>query len=285
MRQLSKVFCVAMAMLAMTTANVFGQETEREKTVLPESFVNTQENKIGNSMYLDAFWKKVDSSTDSIRVMQVGDSHIAGRILPNTIGARLKEEFGRVKFTSLCKNGVQINWFLSPERYEKIAEFHPDLLIVSVGTNEAHSNFYPQKYHKLMGRLVHIIDSVCPGTTVMFTTTPGSHLRNYTSRTITTGKGRKATKKTVRTLASITPNAVNDSVTNCQINFCNTDKHAYWDLYNISGGITEACHNWKSSKLMRDDALHFGKEGYELQGNLFSDALIETYKRYKKSKK
>lgn len=284
MKYLVKVFSVALAMMAMTSSIACAQEPVREKTVLPESFVNTRNNEIGNSQYLDAFWKKVDSSTDTIRVMQIGDSHIAGRILPNTIGNRLKEYFGRVKFTSLCKNGVQINWFLSPERYEQIQEFNPDLLIVSVGTNEAHSNFYPEKYQRLMGNLVHIVDSVCPGTTVMFTTTPGSHLRNYASRTVTVGKGRKAKTKTVRSLVSITPNAVNDSVTNCQINFCNIDKHAYWDLYNISGGITEACHNWKSSKLMRDDALHFGKEGYELQGNLFSDALIETYENYKKKK-
>lgn len=272
-----KTIYTILAMLCIMTTAACAQNN-RSKTVLPEEFLNTGTNAIGNPECLAPFWEKILKG-DTVKVMQVGDSHVAGKYLPNTIGERITERFGAVKFDYLCKIGVQINWFLKAEQYDKIGEYKPDLLIVSLGTNEAHGNFYPSRYQNLMAQFVHIVDSMNPGTTIMFTTQPGSHWRDYGYRTV---KGKNGKKTKQRYITNYRANDVNDSVTNCQIDYCTKNGHAYWDMYNLVGGKAEACSNWRKTGLIRGDMVHYTPEGYTLQANLFCDALEEAFDKYRK---
>ena len=46
---------------------------------------------------------------------------------------------------------------------KKIASLHPDLIIVSFGTNEAHSRRYLAQAHKMqIGRLLGMLKAACP---------------------------------------------------------------------------------------------------------------------------
>ena len=60
------------------------------------------------------------------------------------------------------------------------------------------------------------------------------------------------------------------------INYCNENNLVYWDLFNASKGLKGAA-KWKSSKLLQSDLVHFSREGYTLQGNLFVDAFAKAW--------
>ena len=223
------------------------------------------ENVIDNAEFLEPFWQVLDTRKgDSCRVMLIGDSHVAGKYYPEQLEKRLKAQWPQVSFASVSKIGVQLNYFLKEEQYAQIARFQPDLLIISLGTNESHNDpFKPANYIKLMEKFEALMDSLCPKATLLFTTTPGSHYREYT------GKPRK--------IKSARPNDQNKTVSDCQAAYCNVHHHAIWNLYEIAGGVEKACSNWREHKLMRDDYVHFYPEGYKLHANLLADALIKAY--------
>ena len=54
---------------------------------------------------------------------------------------------------------------------------------------------------------------------------------------------------------------------------------AYWDLYGAGGGKHAADH-WRVNHLMQRDGVHFTVKGYELQGNLFYEALMKGFDEY-----
>ena len=54
---------------------------------------------------------------------------------------------------------------------------------------------------------------------------------------------------------------------------------AYWDLFQVGGG-KGAAGKWYANRLFNRDRIHFTAEGYELQGMLLYDALMNSYRDY-----
>ena len=275
MKRIIMLFAAVMSVFSCLKA-----QTPQDSTAIrfPESFSHPGINTVDGAESLDAFFKKA-METGKPRVMMIGDSHVFGKILPNTVSARMKEIWPEMEFTSLSKNGVQLVYFLNAVRYNRIKDFHPDLLIVSVGTNESHNSaFNAEKYQRQMQELASIVDSLSPGTTLLFTTTPGSHNRTYGKHRVSRG-GRTRWHSY---MISKTPNTRNKTVSDCQADFCRQHGYAIWNLYEIAGGKEYACKNWVATNLMRGDAVHFSAEGYRLQANMLVDALEKLYNDCKK---
>lgn len=137
---------------------------------------------------------------------------------------------------------------------------HPDLIIVSFGTNEAHSRRYLAQVHKMqIGRLLGMLKAACPEAFFLLTTPPGAYVGRRRARTIN--------PRTV-TAARIIKE------------YAQEHKMAVWDMYNIVGGKTDACRNWTKHHMFRADGIHFTPDGYRLQGNLLHQALIKAYNEY-----
>ena len=47
-----------------------------------------------------------------------------------------------------------------------------------------------------------------------------------------------------------------------------------WDFYGFMGGLGSS-YTWKNANLMRNDLVHFTKEGYHLKGELYIDAFLK----------
>ncbi len=60
--------------------------------------------------------------------------------------------------------------------------------------------------------------------------------------------------------------------------------HASWDLFAIMGGMYGVNRNYRQG-LMSGDKVHYTKSGYEKQGELFSQALLNAYENFKVTKK
>ena len=47
-----------------------------------------------------------------------------------------------------------------------------------------------------------------------------------------------------------------------------------WDFYGFMGGLGSS-DTWRNANLMRNDLVHFTKEGYHLKGELYIDAFLK----------
>ncbi|MDL2213734.1 SGNH/GDSL hydrolase family protein [Bacteroides sp. OttesenSCG-928-E20] len=204
-------------------------------------------------------------TTDTLRILHIGDSHVRGRIFPNTVGQRLTDDFGAIAYTNLGVNGATCLTFTHPARIDAIAEAAPHLIILSFGTNESHNRRYNANahYHQ-MDELVTLIRNRLPGVPMLMSTPPGSY-ESFRQR-----NRRRTYTINPRTVTAV--ETIHAYATNHQL--------AVWDMYTNLGGCKRACLNWQEAGLMRPDHVHYLPEAYVLQGELLYQAIINAYNAY-----
>ncbi len=172
--------------------------------------------------------------------------------------------FHGITFENQSKHGLQYNrcgvvgaTFLQLADQQdftlaQLKEIKPDLIIFSYGSNESYDKFLNiDNYYKRVSLLINRVKNEIPGVNIIFTNTPDTRSRNrYPVNTIPINKKLKF-------IASETSSG-------------------FWDLNMIMGGDNSMKY-WLKNELARKDQLHFTKAGYELQGNLFSSALLDAY--------
>lgn len=239
---------------------------------LPLNFKNTDTNRIIDKANVlkpiieRLHWLKVGASDDTLRIVHIGDSHVRGRIFPQTAGSKLNETFnGLISYTEMGVNGATCLTFTHPARIEAIVEKKPELLIVSFGTNESHNRRYSSvvHYHQ-MDELMKLLRERLPEIPVLLTTPPGSY-ESFRQR-----NRRRTYAVNPRTVAAV----------NTICTFAQETKLAVWNIYDIAGGRESACHNWWNTGLMRPDHVHYLPDAYVLQGELLYEALIKAYNDY-----
>lgn len=251
---------------------------------LPATFTHSIANVIeDDTRSLTPFFQKLNEMNGPVRVLHIGDSHVRGHLYPLITRHRLEENFGAeavypdevsyrtsglaretgqpgIVYHMLGINGATSVTFSDAAKMEEIASLHPDLIIISFGTNEAHSRRYLPQAHKLqIDRLLTMLKAACPEAVFLLTTPPGAYVGRRRARTIN--------PRTVTAARMIKEYAQEHEL-------------AVWDMYNIVGGKTDACRNWTKHHMLRADGIHFTPEGYRLQGNLLHQALIKAYNEY-----
>ena len=143
----------------------------------------------------------------------------------------------------------------------------PDMLIISFGTNESHGKGYNEgRHYAQMTDFLQMLRSSLPDTPILLTTPPGSYERGGTRR------------RRTYTINPRTKLAVQNI-----LKFADEHQLAVWNLYEIFGGAERACLNWNGAELMRPDHIHYVPEGYALQGQWLSQAVIKAYNAYVES--
>lgn len=137
--------------------------------------------------------------------------------------------------------------------WSQLPNLNADCFIVSLGTNEAqNSGLTAEEFIKQVDTMVTQLRKATPNAAIILTTPPVSYFKKHK------------------------PNKKLEMLTEAIITYCNTNQITYWDLFHISKG-TKGAIQWKNKRLLRPDLVHYSKEGYELQGNLFVDALISLW--------
>jgi lysophospholipase L1-like esterase len=283
-------------------------DVEEEKTSLhisteaglPLSFVGTQPNVIyDSSNSLSPFFEKLmmlcsidHSEKPVVRIVHIGDSHVRSHEFTPALNFCLSEIFGSAAETfiegyktsgivtengfpgviSHCIgiNGATSKNFLEDNYIKQIRKQQPDLIIVSLGTNESLGRYDSLYHYLMMESLYDLLKTNCPNAVMLYTTPPGAFKTNYS----------RARRRRNRKIISIEENKNTKNVAATIMQFAADHNTACWDLFNIVGGEEYACKNWLGGNYYQRDKLHFIIDGYRLQGNLLYEALITGYNEY-----
>lgn len=241
--------------LFISTKNLkYGHKYFDEITV----FVNAGNNCI--TIDVDGLESKVESfSVNHIKVKlaePVAEANILFRCngeIPNRIvvsGVMLVNSASKIVYHSAGLNGADVKSYLRAAEFEnQIKQIDPQLIIVSLGTNDAyHPLFKADEFSALLDSLITRIKRAIPSATVLLTI-PGDHM-----------------------VSRINSNPKLVEVKNAIVNSAIENKCCVWDFHSVMGG-EGSVRIWNSMGLTAPDLLHLNAKGYQLQGELLFDAL------------
>ena len=136
---------------------------------------------------------------------------------------------------------------------DQLVSLNPDLIIISLGTNEAFTKYFNEsEFAENISNVIAKIRISIPNANFLLTSPPdGYRYRKY--------KNASVAKAVV-----------------VQKYFCEHNNAAFWDFYHLMGGYG-SIYKWYTKGLAQRDYLHLTKAGYELQGHLLFNALMESY--------
>lgn len=257
--------------------------TEPENSI-PSVFRHTQENRISQAEQLRPAAAILRSGQRPLRVMQIGDSHVAGKTFPQTLKQTLCKYLGEAEdadsgsgvwFSYFGSNGATTQRFLTPDYMEKFAAKNPDLIILSLGTNEAHGMGYRKDLHeKQLDTFLTQLREACPDATILLTTPPGDYLSTAHVSYRRTSRSRKRKRYVHYTKR---PNPMSARCAELLAEYGEANQMPVWNMFDICGGEEAAHRNWVTAHYMRADRIHFEPQGYTVQGKLLGEALARAF--------
>jgi lysophospholipase L1-like esterase len=172
-------------------------------------------------------------------------------------GFNLENGKSGVLYHGIGSNGAKYKHYLAAEHLaEQSKALHPDLIIIALGTNEVLDHPYSDpKFTEYVDGVVQHLKTQNPKANLLISIHPDSY--------------KKKTKRNPAVIA----------IRKKLIEYAEEKGLPYFDLYEASGGHHSA-DQWKEAGLLRDDGVHFTRQGYELQGNMFYNALMKAYNNY-----
>ena len=207
-------------------------------------------------------------STDILLNKSVNSAALRGRVWGeynnhSYYGFILENGKPGVLYHTLGVNGACFKHYDDSIKFKSLEIFNPDLIIVSLGTND--SFYTPIKESEIEGSIIGVVENlkkIAPETPIIMTT-PVENFRSYSS----SGRARKE------------PNAHIDDVSTIIESVVHNDSLLLWDFRSIMGG--DGSSRWLTqSGIIRRDGIHFTVEGYEIQGELLYDAIARAYNNY-----
>lgn len=163
--------------------------------------------------------------------------------------------------SGLIYNGIGVNgarfkdYNRTPLFFEQLDELKPNILIVSLGTNEAFDTMEVGDYIADLKLFIQKVRKNLPEIPMLITTPPPSLVKK-SSPNIFVEKYAKEILKLAR-----------------------QEHIAVWDLYHVLGG-NENIHNNYTKGWIAKDYIHYTKEGYKKTGELLSETLLKSFSNF-----
>ncbi len=172
------------------------------------------------------------------------------------MGMEFMNDADGIEYTSIGVNGGSFAFYNRSAYFEKQLElYQPDLFIISIGTNDGYmpkSEFDAEQFRMYYDAFIRMIQRVNPDCAILLMV-PND---NYYQRK-SPNQNTATQQKVIMELASKYQMPV-------------------WDLYEIMGGLGSS-NKWFQNKLMPQDRIHFTPLGYNIQADLFMNALIDAW--------
>lgn len=145
-----------------------------------------------------------------------------------------------------------------------LSALKPDLIIVSLGTNEAFGRFNEDSFMAQLSAMLRELRETLPEGAILLTTPAECQKATYT-------KGRGRSKKTRRVKNYRVNNNV-VTVRDCILRFGKEHKVPIYDFYAVAGGEGSSS-KWLATNLLNRDRIHRTWAGYGVEGELLYEAL------------
>lgn len=213
-----------------------------------------------------------NESTATKSVFKISKPVYQWNIIPNPdqvngksstiLGVNLFNNSG-LRMHTIGVNGAEYKHYLRSEFFNvQLKELKPDLIIVSLGTNEAYNtkDFDPIKFEAIVDSFLIVTKSNNQNASILLTSPP-----SIGQVTVTRNKKK-------RKIYQYTENKNIPIV--CEILQRQAIKHgcAYWNFYEVMGGYN-SINKWYGKGMTDKRRIHFSKKGYLIQGNLLKNAL------------
>jgi LysM repeat protein/lysophospholipase L1-like esterase len=175
-------------------------------------------------------------------------------------GLILSSNSSGITYSGIGVNGAKCSDYNKfPLFYEQLPALQPDLIVISLGTNESFDKQSGEAYFNQLDQMIAAIKAKVPMATLVVTTPPPSVLHRKYTNTFIADYALK-----------IKENA-------------HAKGYAVWDLFEVFGGNANIFKN-AAKGLMARDKVHYSKMGYEKQADLFFEAFLQSYETYKSTK-
>lgn len=253
------------------------------------SFINQGANVIIHPKAIEGVIQKLkkmeQGDTTIVRILHIGDSHIYADLFTGMTRQLFQKRFGKGGAKQLIRYKLSDfrdstkTLFIDPYPSDSInrrgilydvagtngAEYltynqnylffketpllKPDLVIISLGTNEAFGYLNKSVFENNIDAFISQIRTYNPSVEILITT-PGDAMKH-----------KKYHNQNIETVRKIL------------IDYANVNNTALWDFYSVMGG-TGSMKKWFAKGLAQKDKVHLSKEGYLTQGFLFFNALM-----------
>lgn len=175
-------------------------------------------------------------------------------------GLVLENDNSGIIYHSIGVNGAKASDYNKfPLFYDQLPALQPDLVIISLGTNESFDKQSGAQYYEHLDKMIASIKLKNPQTAVLVMSSPPSILHRKYTNTFIEDYSAKIKEKAIE------------------------KEYAVWDLLYILGG-NKAIYRNAAKGYMARDKVHYSKAGYEQQGELFFEAFVQSYELFKSTK-
>lgn len=185
-------------------------------------------------------------------------------------GAVLKNGKPGVLYHAIGVNGAQFSHYNKPGGAvaAQMQALQPQLVIISLGTNEAFGGVTAAQLRSDMETTVAAIREHAPQACILFTTPPSGMMKK---RQVAYRK-KGSRKVYYRTRYTSNPQVL--VIRDAMVRYCRENGFAYWDLYQAMPQDKRFARAWSH------DHVHFNAYGYTLQGTLLYEALEAGYTNF-----
>lgn len=214
---------------------------------------NSYDAKIDENVYSSSF--KLPEPTDSVAIDLSANSPFYGAVLSN-------DNPGLI-FSAIGNNGACFSdYMLIPQFSKQTSIFNPNLIILSMGTNEAFSNQADNDIYMNIESLIQELREANPQAEFLLLTPMECQ------------KNRKHGEKELSPYFDINKRV--KEVRDIIMKYGAENNIPVWDFYAVAGGDSVS-NKWLEDKYMNKDHIHLLKSGYEIQGKLLFEALVKAF--------
>jgi lysophospholipase L1-like esterase len=259
--------------------------SDAQVTELP---LNLDYNYIENDTALSHLKQYINNSRDSVtrpfRLLHIGDSHVKSGFYAETFAVLMDSLIRNytskviqhdsdstvVRLKVMAKNGAMAKTILQSVYSDTIVQqFNPDLVIISLGTNEAYNKLQPDTLAWYQESLIQQVFRDAPDCDILITT-PGDGLKKYFTRVRVSKK-----KKRYKRVAHYEVNEYLTEVIDYYLGLTERMDVAVWNFYPVMGG-EESIKEWNKAGYAQGDMIHLTREGYKLQARLLMMAITDS---------
>lgn len=186
--------------------------------------------------------------------------------------ARRSESASGILYHSIGNNGATYSSYsLIGNVGRDLSALTPDLVIISLGTNEAFGKISDGAFYSNIDLLVNDIRKYNPEAEILLTTPSECQRSVYSTKAVRRrGKRRRVTK--VRTYQV---NSNINRMRNVILKYGADKQIAVYDFYEAAGGAGTSA-KWLQNRLLSSDRIHRTWAGYALEGELLYHALSDA---------